>query len=1393
MGSPLPPPLFEWSRLRGRPRSLSHPQALCVARMPIFAQRRGEEEACLSATASPVSSPRLLGDSASSIDTDRTFVVANRSLTRPPSPAPLLYVTLTLPPSMMMTRPPQRLQRLDVDGLVRSPAARRGPCAAVDSASEVCTPLFSARLGAAAAAAAEDVVRDSCAATPSLRVSYSAVDLVDAEAEDGDEADPLRAAASCVSFTRSCEASTTSTASTATRVRAAADWATLWTQLFPLHIAGFLCLRDVMEVGQVCRLAHEATREPWVWRTLAVHHHGIQPTAVERTFATAARLWLQEEAASLADAVAAAGAPVPAEPEEPLSPLPVPARPRRCTPAPVLATSPHHRNSQRRPIGVPPVVGLEQASADASTPGARDNAEAAAARQTPSPRFPMPTAPVSAAQSTDAPLSPGAAASPAVATACPVSGSSPSRYLWQTAAAAMPSPSSPAAHQDDDDDGADSDAGNVAREEPTHPVVAPLSLTTTTTAAAATAGRLLDQPTRCASPRSGTATPLTEDPVHGSPAASVATTAPDKWRALRWAMAQEPLPPPTPGQLESSAVSGESAAVEGDPVLWASFSASSLRPHPVTDGMGDAASSPVSPGALSAGPPPAAASAPPLPVPPALAAYSYTLCRVTAEWTLLRATPEFPWRAFTQYLHMNRVQRSLGQLAALSSQARAELCRGGAWDTAYGALSHAVHVLLQRGGCRSVEHLTHLAETLVRRASLCRHRGHYFALAAFTDLSLAAMLCPDSTCLADLAELRARPELAQETPASWLQRCGEAAAVASPVALLGIAAQVPALFAHNRALCFCSALASYMQVRQRLGHSLSHLLCRAVECAAPGSEEALLVSALREVAAVQQAGETAAGARRACATADYALSLLPLPVRDASEALCAAWVRDCLPAGRLVSPDAVARWADTAPEARAYHQGTPLEVRWLAWLAHEVRWFAHEELACPAPAQAPLLSLVFAATSHTRAEALVRLATQYADPETRGEDLQPALPYGTGRDTVAKMLLAGALRVRPLHTSAALLLSRLHGRDAETADQASAVLTDCIHAWAQRCSLLEMRAPAEAKRSSITSTSAAAATRTPLQPPQRPPATPPSAAYLHRRDRKPELCFVPSELLVERSRCVHTIADLAEATEQHPGLSYPYQMRAAMAMDRGYHLAAVMELSRIMTLTMDVNDVALRVRFLHDATDMAAAAAANTAAAVAAGAASASAGSLTAAAPALAAANASLASMPTDAELVTELSTSRVGPPAAAAAGTAPVGAMGEVVAAADAAFLTSPQLAPLYQAWLSRMSGLLSLLSPPPPQPSRAASIPPPRSRLASREGPLMPGGGAGAGQSLPDGHVSRVASLAFSDAEEEDTRGGAFGAGGFDAAHIRAFLDDLLAPTASNSMTATARGAPG
>ncbi|KAG5490507.1 hypothetical protein JKF63_00627 [Porcisia hertigi] len=1280
-----------------------------------------------SGSASTPSSQQYLDELASSTGTDITFVADSRGLVSASSPAPVVCVSLTFPPPARRPLSPCSPLRVSAEVPVQSHATGK-ESACSPTCVDVCTcgrrvgrhispqgPIgITTAAEQDATSTAPDRIEDMWRC---FKCSSAYGGLSETHVTDNDH--------SYGSYSRS--GSSTSRGRGRGVSHSAEGWGILWSQVFPLCIAGYLCLRDVMTVSQVCRMANKAAQHPWVWRSLAAHHHCVQPVALERTFLAAARQWCEERPTDVTHRLAAYNLlPVLTEyscntaqrcwslvPESTARAVATDddgaashvVEPEESDSFPTVEVSESFHTVQSPPCASA-VILSPAAVAVAATTAASSSSTLVAAAVDAMPRAGRPELPhgVSA------------------------------RYLWQTTAAAMPSPSSPVSSPPSEDEEPASlpvvtGVEALPREAP---VRDPVSSSTLATAASA-AGREAVRPNVCASPLSAVLTSITEGQNSSTPmGTSNGTGCPsgENWRALWWATAQECLPPPSPAQLDGAATRVEATAKQ-DASLVAPISHRSLRCHPSCV-MEMSAGATVDEVALAAVPLAALSGAagrsrsPQQQAVSSPTVYSFTVCRATAERTLLRSAPEFPWRAFTQYVHVNRVQRSLSQLAALSNIARAELCRGGAWYAAYGALSRAIHVLFQTGSCRSVEHLRLLAETLVRRASLCRHRGHLYILAAFTDLSVAWMLCPDSTSSADLAELCTREELVHESPATWLQRCNDAAHVASPVVLLSIFGQVPTLFPQNRALCFCGVLTFYLYAKRALRHSLTHLLCRATEFATPGTEEELLVTALREVIVAQESKDMAR-AQKACATADYTLSLLPLHVRNAADTLTAAWVRDCFPPGSLATTATIVNWANTAPESIAYMESTPLEVRWLAWLVYEVQWFTYEELMGQLPGHTALLSIVLGPTTHSRADGLVRLSMQYANANVHSEDLEPELPHGTSRGQLAQNLLESALQLRPLHPTAALLLSRMHARSPETVARANAVLTDTIHAWAQRFSMLGMRGAAGLKRYTVPNTSQSrSGGESPVEP-----------HYLHRRDRRPEFCFIPSELLVERSRCLCTIADMAEATEQHPSLSYPYQMRAAMAMDRGYHLAAIMELNRIMSLSMDANDIALQVRFLQDAIAMAMSSTEEAASAAAT-------------------------------EVIVNLT------PEETSLGYSDHNT-------GDGEQVLPSSLLSHYRSWMAKASGLLALLRS---SDSVSAGIQQLRTRFDGRERRTAAGGG-GAPRSS-DGQVSRVASIAFSDIDEEETLMSA-STEEPNATHLRAFLEDLLSPIA-DPLTVTA-----
>ncbi|KPA80335.1 hypothetical protein ABB37_04607 [Leptomonas pyrrhocoris] len=1334
--------------------------------------------------------PHCYEDSLSSGTAGRTIVVEDR-----PSPAALLCISVPLP----MKAAKEDMQFLtaerEVAGLVRSPASRCAPRRKLDQVSS------SAEFPISDATRYLDLCSDTSAA----------------EKDEGDT--DSRNEFDCTSISNACDTSV----NTSVAASRQAGWGVVWMHVFPQHIAGFLTVRDVVEVSAVCRTAQEAVRQPWVWRSLAAYHYAVHPVSVERVFYAAAQEWSTDVAAAggydsdvyqrptrliACEQLVASTSPVLRQPQ--LTPRPqqnIEEDAQASTMS--TATAPWLMGDNAGTSAAEDAVEVGEEEADNSsndgegpdwefpstqpprTTREEDNDFIETMEEETAERSAVmaiaPSSTTTDAATTDASI---AAAAAAAQLAPRTSLASGSRYLWQTTAAAMPSPSSPISSPLPEGAGEEDNAlypsatvGVVVHRTlmPSPQLMAgsgsPVTganslsgLTSPRSPAAAVAAAAAVNGTLCATPialtHSQRSTPLTPPlPVYTTiatcadgPTSAVEQRggAGDKCLASSRTAVREELPPPSPAQLDSSSTEGilfhpeekggEDAMTQSTPfssptlLCQPSYTLGVTNNVPVANADGGVAS-PASSAAAAAAPSSPAASSPAV-----VPMCCYTLCRATAERTLLHRKPNFPWYCFSRYLYANRVQASMSRWVELSRRARAELCRG-AWDAAYGSLSHIIHDLLQQGSCRGVEHLLLLAQTLVRRASLCCHRGHVHLLAAFTDFCTAALLCPDSVAPSDMTELCAREGLSTLSPEAWMRSYEDAAQIASPVVLLGTLAQVPFLFPQHRILCLCGCLAAYMRAYRVSGQSLHHLLCRAAEWATPGTVEELLVRALREVAQAQQYPQHASAlyVRKACATADYALSLMPLQVRTAVDALTSAWVRDCFSTEAAVYGAAMTQWAARAPEAAEFAGTTALDVRWLAWLTYEVQTFVYKELTDKPPVRAALASVLLALTAHDRADGLVRIAAQYANYETRTEDLVPPLPRHADRRRVTQHLLHNALHLSPLHSSAALLLSRVYavaedeeGEAEGGASMASAVLTDCIHRWARRFSLLELGSPS----TRLTATAVTAAGST--------------VPYLHRRERSPEVCFIPSELLVERNGCLHMVADLAEATEQHQGLSYPYQMRAAMAMDRGYHLAAILEMGRIIKLSLDVNDVALRVRFLQDATELP-----STRASLVADEASAAALTPTQSFPA-----SSLSASFESSVRVQDASS-----PALSLA-SPPSPSLG-----------SAPPLRSTHRACLARMSGLLTLLHPPEAflreecegdstglvgafGGSQSCSR-----LLFSRELPSM------ATRELGNDHVSRVASMAFSEAEGDVVLPN--GVSAVNAAHVRAFLEDLLSCT--------------
>ncbi|KPI88762.1 hypothetical protein ABL78_2141 [Leptomonas seymouri] len=1341
--------------------------------------------------------PRYYEDLLSLVEIDRTTVSeAQPTAARPPSPAPLIFVSVPLP---MVAAEENTLRLTEVSsnaGLARSPASKH-------------------------ATRRSNHRTQSSNYTPSRGSARFMHPSSDSSSEEDDGGD---ASIQFECTTASCTDRNGARTSTAASLRA--KWGVVWMHIFPQHIAGYLIVRDVLELSLVCRAAQEAVRQPWVWRSLAVCHYAVHPASLERVFCFAAQEWVKDEAASGKGgnesyrrttrlfvceqhvASASNGPHHPSLASPPPTPLlransgeDVQVLTNSTSTAPWLAQDSTEALASENAVGASEEDGEDSNEVDESLGGELTSiaspqatcedgngmvnaVEAAIGEEAAM----MDIKPCTTAEDVITP------ASKAATRAALAPGSS---YLWQTAAASMLSPSSPISsplpegHREEGNALGHSavaaaintlpaspqrvtNAGSIAGGEQALDGLA--CLCAPDAAAGVDAAACCAPP--CASARPQAPVPLLSSaPVHVAAVASAerhaclpsdvheaTTTVEQKSGGAKLpghcrTGVRERLPPPSPAQLDSSATNDmrplhEGTRGGGEAAQAAPFSPT-LRCHPsymfvmttdmsLTNVDGRAAV----PSASAAADAAAACSSSRSPLSAPM--YCYTLCRATAERTLLKNKPEFPWQLFTRYLYTNRVQASLLRWAELSKRAREELCRG-AWDSAYGSLSHIIHALFQQGSCRGAEHLLLLAQTLVRRASLCRHRGHVHLLAAFTDLSTAALLCPDSVAPSDVMEMCARDELATLSPETWMQSYEDAAQIASPVALLGAVAQVPFLFPQHRTLCFCSALTAYMRAYRTLGQPLNYLLCRAAEWATPGTEEELLVRALRETTQARQCPSRSSSfyVSKACATVDYALSLMPLQVRCAVDSLTNAWVRDCFHSEDAVRSVVMKQWASTAPEATTFARTTALEVRWLAWLTCEVQTFVYKELTDTLPSRAALTSVVLSLTAHDRADGLVRIAAQYANYEIRPEALFPSLPPNAHRRRITQYVLHNALRLRPLHPTAALLLSRVYavaeeeeGEVEGDASMASTILTDCIHRWAKRFSLLELNGPSARLRSTP------AYTTTP---------------YLHRRERSPEVCFIPSELLVGRNRCLHTVVDLAEATEQHQSLSYPYQMRAAVAMDRGYHLAAILEMGRIMKLSLDLNDVALRVRLLQDALEL----------------------------PSLrtprGAGEAVAVTTPIQSSAVFSRTSSFEGALRMPDAGS-PSASFASLPRSPS--LDSSSQLRPMYRAWLARMRGLLTLLRP--PEAFFREGDEDDGTGLAGPLGGGQPGGRLLFSRDLPsmttreygNGHVSRVASMAFIEAEGDAVW--STGGGAVDAAHVRAFVEDLVscfgaAPAAS------------
>jgi tetratricopeptide (TPR) repeat protein len=76
---------------------------------------------------------------------------------------------------------------------------------------------------------------------------------------------------------------------------------------------------------------------------------------------------------------------------------------------------------------------------------------------------------------------------------------------------------------------------------------------------------------------------------------------------------------------------------------------------------------------------------------------------------------------------------------------------------------------------------------------------------------------------------------------------------------------------------------------------------------------------------------------------------------------------------------------------------------------------------------------------------------------------------------------------------------------------------------------------------------------------------------------------VCAEAFSERSKYLHvSVEDLDRSTALNPRLSHPYRLRAALLMDQQQGERAVEEMDRVISITMDASDVALRAVFKRD-------------------------------------------------------------------------------------------------------------------------------------------------------------------------------------------------------------------
>ncbi|CAD2213396.1 hypothetical protein AGDE_12892 [Angomonas deanei] len=175
-------------------------------------------------------------------------------------------------------------------------------------------------------------------------------------------------------------------------------------------------------------------------------------------------------------------------------------------------------------------------------------------------------------------------------------------------------------------------------------------------------------------------------------------------------------------------------------------------------------------------------------------------------------------------------------------------------------------------------------------------------------------------------------------------------------------------------------------------------------------------------------------------------------------------------------------------------------------------------------------SLVLAPFAHLQSAILLRMADVYMD-DTK---TSVALPTATSARSVATRLLQIAVSVHPANGAAHVSLAKLYRQHRHNTNAAHELLSRYIK-------------------------------------------------YCFKWSRE-GFTYVPSAIYVSRSQCMKksAVSDAETALTLNPRCSFSYQLLAARHMDRRRLEAADEELKKILLLTLQVSDIAIRCRFLVD-------------------------------------------------------------------------------------------------------------------------------------------------------------------------------------------------------------------